>query len=198
MLSVTGIGAMAPGVAPLLRTGARAGDVIAVTGTPGDSAAGLAVLQDRLAVSRADRSYLLSRFWSPTPRVEEGVLLATSGACHACIDMSDGLGQDLGHLARGAGLRARIDAASLPRSPAMARHASRDPDQALSWALGGGEDYELIAAIDPAKFDALARRLQRKGLAPLTRIGSFVKGTGVVLQGSGRRIDWTGFSHFGD
>jgi thiamin-phosphate kinase len=108
----------------LKRSGAKPGDWIYVTGTPGDSAAGLAILQDRLVVaSAADADYLLARHLRPMPRVLQGQALRDLAS--SAIDLSDGLISDLGHILKASGCGARIDLDAMPLSDALLRHAER-------------------------------------------------------------------------
>lgn len=105
-----------------------------MTGTPGDSAAGLAILQDRLQVADAkDADYLLKRHLRPTPRILQGQALRDLAS--AAIDISDGLISDLGHIVNACGCGARVNVDALPYSTAFAQHV--EPEQALRWALSG-------------------------------------------------------------
>jgi thiamine-monophosphate kinase len=116
-ISVTAAG-FVPAGQSLQRSGARVGDLVYVTGWPGDAAAGLELLQGkRQCASRADRSILESRFRRPEPRVAVGQKLR--GLAPACIDVSDGLAQDLGRLAAASGVGARLRVNELPRSRAL-------------------------------------------------------------------------------
>ena len=170
------------------RTGARAGDGIWVTGTIGDGALGLAVAQGKLA---DPTGHLLDRYRLPRPRLG----LPIAGIASAGMDVSDGLVQDLGHLCRAAGLQATVEAPLVPLSDA-ARAAG--PDW-LTTCLTGGDDYELLLAVPPARETALHQAAQQARLS-LTRIGSFGPGAHGVLvrDAAGRQIDLDrpGWSHF--
>ena len=127
----------------LKRSGAKPGDWIYVTGTPGDSAAGLAILQNRLTVEDADdAAYLVKRHLRPTPRILHGQALRERAS--SAIDLSDGLISDVGHILKASGVGARVDLDLFPLSEQLLRHV--EPEQALRWALSGGEDYELHGA----------------------------------------------------
>ena len=186
-LSLTAVGHVAPG-RMVRRTGARAGDGIWVTGTIGDGALGLAVAQGKLA---DPTGHLLDRYRLPRPRLG----LPIAGIASAGMDVSDGLVQDLGHLCRAAGLHATVEAPLVPLSDA-ARAAG--PDW-LTTCLTGGDDYELLLAVPPARETALHQAAQEARL-PLTRIGSFCPGAhGVLVRDeAGRQIDLDrpGWSHF--
>jgi thiamine-monophosphate kinase len=169
-LTVTALGAVPEGRA-VLRSGARPGDLVAVTGTLGDAALGLRAGAPRALVSRQRR---------PAPRLAAGRALA--GVVRAAIDVSDGLAQDLEHVCRASGVGARIGLPDLPLSPAYRRMARRLPDP-FAPALAGGEDYELVVAIPPTSLER-ARAAARRARTPLTVIGRFVRGEGVRVVGA--------------
>ena len=189
-LSLTILGTVASGKA-VHRTGARAGYGIWVSGTIGDAALGLAALQGRLA---DPTGALAARYHLPEPRL--GLVRADLVA--ACLDVSDGLVQDLGHLCRAGGVNnggvgAEIEAALVPRS-AAARAAG---PAWLATCLTGGDDYEVLMAVPPEHEPALA------GLSttvPRTRIGRFVPGAAAVRvrdeAGGVMMLDHGGWSHF--
>lgn len=177
---------LVPAGQALRRSGARPGDAIFVTGTPGDAAAGLAVHQGRLPAGEG-AACLRERFFHPQPRVAIGLQLR--GRATACIDVSDGLLQDLEHvLRRSGGLGARINLAAIPLSPALREVAG---DEALGLALGGGDDYELCFTWPagqplPAGVDA-------------TRIGEITAVPGLVgYDAAGREqpLQARGYRHF--
>ena len=186
-LSVTVLGTVAPGRA-LHRVGARAGDGIWVSGTIGDGALGLLAATGRLA--DAD-GYLSGRYRLPQPRLALG--LALHGIAHAAMDVSDGLVQDVGHLCRASGLAAEIDAGAVPLSP-----PARAADMLVT-CLTGGDDYELVMAIPPAREAALAAAA-RATCIPVTRIGGFLAGAPRVTvrraDGSILPLERGGWSHF--
>jgi thiamine-monophosphate kinase len=192
-ITVTIIGIVPIGVA-LERRGAQAGDAIFVTGSPGDSAAGLALEQNRLHVADPMSAQILrDRFLFPTPRCEVGVALR--GLASACIDVSDGLGGDLEKLCAASGCGAEIDAAALPVSDALVSAVGRE--LAREYALTGGEDYELLFTVPLARLGAMTNAIAL-GLGPVTRIGSLVSGNGVrVFAGGGvMQFSGAGFDHF--
>lgn len=183
-LSATLIGHVAPGQA-LRRSGARAGDGIFVTGTIGDGALGLEVRRGKL---QDPTGFLRRRSVLPDPRV--GLELA--GIVNAAIDISDGLVQDLGHLCRAGGLRAVINARDVPASP----EAAALGDDALELRLTGGDDYELLLAVPPENEAALRAAC---GAVPVTRIGTFQPGAGVVVLGADGEpmaLSGAGWKHF--
>ena len=189
-LSLTLLGHVAPGQA-LRRVGAQAGHEVWVTGTIGDGALGLRALQGHLP----DRDgWLAGRYRRPEPRVALGIALSQSQAVAACMDVSDGLVQDLGHICRAAGLGAEVTTDQVPLSDA-ARAAGP------GWrelCLTGGDDYELLMAVPPSDVAMLCRTAAGVGV-PVTRIGRFVEGAGVrFLDEAGHGITFRqqGWSHF--
>jgi thiamine-monophosphate kinase len=189
-VSVTVVG-FVPQALALRRDGARPGDAIYVSGTPGDAAAGLALRQGRLTAPPAGADRLLARFLWPTPRLELGLRLR--GLASACIDVSDGLGGDLGKLCRASGVGAEIDSARLPLSDAL-RELLPGP-RAAAFALRGGDDYELLFTAPPA---ACAAVESIDGAAAPRRIGTIVATPGVRCDGVALQGDsGHGFDHFG-
>lgn len=195
-LSMTlGIHGFVPAGRALKRAGAKPGDWIYVTGTPGDSAAGLAILQNRLQVAdAADSEYLLKRHLRPTPRILQGQALRDLAS--AAIDLSDGLISDLGHIVKASACGARVDLNALPWSDAMTRHV--EPEQALRWALSGGEDYELCFTVPELNRGALEVAMGQLGVA-FTCIGQMsadVEGIHFMRDGTPVTFDWKGYDHF--
>ncbi len=190
-----------PRDAALLRSGARVGDAIFVTGTLGDAAAGLRCMDksaddaQHLFNAPADtREALLTRLNRPVPRVAQG--LALRGQANACIDVSDGLLADLGHICTASGVGAEIDLESLPASPALLRLFDADARAVLQ--ASGGDDYELCFTANAQTSGALLGDIARSGCAA-TRIGRVVAKSGVrALDGAGRPVtlDRAGWEHF--
>lgn len=174
-----------PSGAARLRSAARPGDCICVTGPLGDSAAGLKAILD--GVERdADVQALIDRHYLPLPRVEEGLQLAATPGVHAMMDISDGIGSDLGHILEASGCGARIDVAARPLSPALRRVCARLGWDAPALAIGGGEDYELLFTCTPEAEKALP--------VPHSVIGTTTAGTCLEWLGTGRSFH--GFDHF--
>jgi thiamine-monophosphate kinase len=165
---------------PRLRSAARAGDAIAVTGALGRSAAGLAVLEmgaevaGRHGLGGDVLDEIVRAHLRPRARVAEGRWLGQAAGVHAMMDCSDGLATDLGHICRESGVGARISLDLLPiatGAKAAARAFGRDP---VEWATGGGEDYELLLTCGQGDLDRLSREFQRATGTPLTMIGEAV------------------------
>ncbi|MGY0505506.1 thiamine-phosphate kinase [Luteimonas sp. e5] len=188
-LAVSVIGLVEAGSA-LQRAHARAGDEVWVSGHLGDAAAALAQWQAGGPVMPE----LRTRLERPQPRIALG--RALRGLAHACIDLSDGLVADLGHICRASGLGARIEVEALPCSPALAELAV-DAGQRLAWQVAGGDDYELCFSAPPQSRPALEALSRDLGLA-LSCIGAMVPGSGVQLLREGRpwQAPRRGFEHF--
>ncbi|HEY8386365.1 MAG TPA: thiamine-phosphate kinase [Porticoccaceae bacterium] len=188
-VTITALGTVPVGNA-LLRSGARPGDRLYVTGSLGDARGALEVMDEHGGGGGA----LAQRYWLPQPRLTAGVLLR--GLASAALDISDGLAQDAGHIARASGVGCRIEVASLPVSAALAGIVDRD--RALLWALTGGDDYELCFTVPPHNVPAVERALNDAGEA-YARIGEMVVGEGVTcLDGEGQpmTVERGGYAHF--
>jgi thiamine-monophosphate kinase len=192
-MTVTLTGVVPVGVA-LQRSGGQPGDAVFVTGSPGDSAAGLALEQQRLHVADPMSARILrDRFLFPTPRCEVG--LALRGLASACIDISDGLGGDLEKLCAASGCGAEIDAAALPVSESLVGAVGKE--LAREYALTGGEDFELLFTVPQARLNAMNDAIAL-GLGPVTRIGTLVPGNAVRVftRGGVMQFSGAGFDHF--
>lgn len=130
----------------LTRAGAHAGDRVYVTGVLGDAAIGLLFAQGKLDLPEKYRANVLARLNRPLPRVAAGERLR--GLASACIDISDGLGADLGHLLAASAVGARIDLRRLPVTPA---YDSAFAEYGWDLALASGDDYELCFTVPPAR-----------------------------------------------
>jgi thiamine-monophosphate kinase len=194
-LSITALGRIAAGRA-VLRSGARPGDRVFVSGTLGDAALGLAALKGELGrLDAASRAFLVARYRLPQPRLALGQRLV--GLARAMMDVSDGLAGDLGHLCKASGVGASIEAARLPLSPAARAAIAAEPPRLMA-ALAGGDDYELLFAAPPEAESALAA-LARDAGVPLTMIGQIEGGSGVRVldeRGAAMSLAVTGYRHF--
>ena len=190
--SLTIIGTVPPGQA-LHRRGARIGDEVWVSGSIGDGALGLRVLQGSLAADA--EGHLARRYHLPEPRLALGQALR--GVARAAMDVSDGLVQDLGHLCRAAGCGAEITADAVPLSTA-ARVALAGDAALLPLILTGGDEYELLFATAPEDAVAVQATSIKAGV-PVARIGRFIAGEGVVVRdasGATIMLPQGGWSHF--
>lgn len=183
-----------PQGAAIRRSGALVGDSIFVTGSLGDAAAALAVIEERLLVEADHGHYLKARFYQPQARISCGQRLR--GIASAAIDVSDGLVADLGHIMRASGVGAELYCAQLPLSAALL--ASCGVSQAINYALSGGDDYELCFTAHSSCCGPLSEISQSLGL-PITEIGKVVEGAGVMcLDQNGDVVDIArrGYQHF--
>ena len=178
----------------LLRSGARPGDLVFVSGTPGDAAAGLAVEQGRLSASGEVASYLRKRFLYPSPRMALGKCLR--GYASACIDVSDGLLGDVGKLAHASGCGVELSYESLPISEALVEAVGGE--RARELALTGGDDYELCFTVSPANIEKLRQEFppDRWGYS---LIGTVREAPGAVVMRDGNVMEFShsGYDHFG-
>jgi thiamine-monophosphate kinase len=193
-LSVQALGTVRPGEA-LLRSGANPGDLLFVSGTPGDAAAGLQLEMTGVknpTLDDANPAVLRQRFLYPTPRIALG--RALRGLASACIDISDGLAADAGKLAEASGCGVRIEAVQLPLSAALRDVVGRE--EAVQLALSGGDDYELCFTLPAVRLAELPERLA--GLnCPVTCIGVIESQPGVVVFDQGRPLSVrAGYDHF--
>jgi len=202
-LSVTAVGHAGQAEDLVLRSGARPGHAVAVTGHLGGAAAGLRLLENRELAEGLEpdvRKALIGRQLEPKARLVEARLLAAGGAA-AMIDVSDGLAADLGHIAEASRVRINLESAYLPVQPGVAEVAAADPagdmPQGTDFALAGGEDYELALTLDHSTFEAVRTELRAIG-CELTKVGSVVEGRGVVVTSGGRPVDApAGHEHLG-
>lgn len=185
----------------LVRSGARPGDAIFVSGTLGDGAAALAMLKQQFKVGDDAERYLDGRFYRPVPRVALGQIIR--GLATSAIDISDGLLADLTHICRASEVGAQIDVDKLPISNAVCAHT--DVDTWCPWALSGGDDYELCFTL--AQKDELRLREMIEQLPlDISVIGSVVGGSGIHCFKNGQLVSVhetenniessTGYRHF--
>ncbi len=179
-INVTVLGTCPRGKAKL-RSAARPGDLVCVTGTLGDSAAGLRLI---LGGQKGAAPRLMDRHYTPTPRVEEGLALSCLPGVHAMMDISDGVGSDLRHILDESGVGARIDTGKLPISKELQALCSEKGWDPKELALSGGEDYELLFTMDPQETPDI----------PYTVIGEITANPTVTWEGGSR--DYMGYKHF--
>lgn len=187
----------------ILRSGAREGDVIMVTGSLGDSRAGLElILNPDTGVPDDVRRFLEERHLAPQPRLEEGRTLARWGKVTAMADVSDGLAGDIGHICDASGAGAEIRMADLPVSSACKEAALAAGKDAWDWALSGGEDYELLFTVSPDSVEEVRELLRSETGTLCTAVGRIVsREEGVrVIRPDGRSVSAVsgsgGWDHF--
>jgi thiamine-monophosphate kinase len=175
----------------LTRSGAKSGDLLFVSGIPGEAAAGLAVIQRRI-LGGEPAAFLTHRFLRPRPRIELGRQLRT--AATAAMDVSDGLLTDLKKLCAASGVGAQLNVDLLPESAAM--RELFEADDGLQYALAGGDDYELLFTLPSERAAAVLSTLQLQ--QRVTQIGVITDATDVVCLRNGQpfRIKRTGYDHF--
>ena len=196
-ISITLFGHL-PEQRPLTRSGAKAGDLVFLSGSLGDGALGLLAARGELPdLAPAARDLLIDRYERPRPRLALGQVLHDGALATAAMDLSDGLLQDLGHIARQSGVAARIERDRLPLSAAAEAALSADSEL---WVplLSGGDDYELLFTVPAALAPAVREAAEGLG-ERVTEIGAIASGEGIQLFGSdGQEILFrsAGWSHF--
>ncbi len=174
----------------LLRSGAKVGDAIFVTGTLGDSGAGLKVLLGDLSRSE-EGDYLIGKHLRPMPRLAEGRKLLATGSVGAMMDVSDGIASDLVHILRASGVGAEVEMTALPLSPELERICLREGWDKYTLAASAGEDYELLLTAP----EEIAEKVD----FPLYKIGKIVAGKaeiGWLKESKKIEFNTKGFTHF--
>lgn len=180
------------------RSGANPGDLIYVSGTLGDSAAGMRLaLGDEAGLSEEDREFLLRRHHRPEPRVALGQALAASGAVTSMLDLSDGVASDLRHICRQSGVSAVIDQTAIPVSPAFRRFRGFSDAGTGNLEISGGEDYELLCTVAHGGRDDVEALAAESGISCIGRIEA---GDGRIClenaQGVRTELEARGYEHF--
>ncbi|WGE41280.1 thiamine-phosphate kinase [Actinobacillus equuli] len=179
----------------LFRHQAKVGDWIFVSGSLGDSAAGLSLLLNNCKISDESDRYLVQRHLRPTPRVELGLALRAFSRC--AIDISDGLLADLGHILTRSQVGAEIELDNIPLSTHLV--AKYSEQEALHFALTGGEDYELCFTVSDDKRSEMEQILRSQGIK-VSCIGKIIQAaSGLILRQNGKQVpvpSQVGFDHF--
>ena len=186
------------------RSGARVGDTIWVSGPLGWAAAGLELLQRGINGQEEAFAPLYEKHLNPRARVELGARLGASGLVHAMMDLSDGLATDLAHLCAASSVRGQVDAATLPGTALLAQAARLTGHDPLSWAISGGEDFEVLFTAAPASASQIVAIGHECGLT-LTPVRSITRGGGVYLLRQladggiqEQSVAYGGYDHFRD
>ncbi len=178
----------------ILRSGAKAGNALVVTGDLGGSGAGLAILEHDLPIEGTEKHLV------PVPRVREGRLLAKSGYVTSMIDISDGLASEVHHICEESGTGAEIYMRKIPLSENVRRVAEYTRKPPYEFALFGGEDYELLFTCQSDKVSLLTKDVLENCNTPLTTVGRIVETSGsiTIADASGRIVPLTprGYNHF--
>jgi len=205
-ISVTAYGYVPHGKA-IRRRGARVGDDLWVTGTLGDSAAGLRLLQmyperySPLLFDDTDKrnELLVCAHIGGYARLREGQALAATGHVHAMMDLSDGLAGDLGHMVQASKVGAVIQEPAIPLSEELREASAEYGWDSLDLALHGGEDYELLIATSPRWRRQIESAIEAIPGSTITRIGTVVEGSGITLRradGTEEALEAKAFTHF--
>jgi thiamine-monophosphate kinase len=180
------------------RSGARCGDVVAVTGDLGDSEGGLRLILSSKGQAREEK-YLVKRHYRPRPHLEEGFFLAQQPEVRAMMDVSDGIDSDLKRIMESSGCGVEVHLENLPVSRALKKCCEKYSWNVDEVAASGGEDYCLLITVEPKKFQALSVKYRRRFARNLQPIGRITaeKGKLVYLK-NGRPVSLkkTGFDHF--
>lgn len=193
-ICITVLGQVPPGQA-LLRSGARAGDEVWVSGALGDARLALEAFRGRVALEGDGLEVARRAMERPEPRV--GLGLALRGVASAAIDLSDGLAGDLGHVLAASGVGARLDVDALPRSVLL---AGQPRELQLECLLAGGDDYELLFTAPAARRQAVLAAGAGAGV-PLARVGTIEAEPGLRLvdrDGQALAARFAGFDHFAE
>lgn len=178
----------------LLRSGAKAGDIVAVAGMIGGASAGLRVVRNKVTaeLSAEEKEALLQAYYQPEPQLAAGILLREYA--HAAIDISDGLLADLGHIAEASAVRIEVGQEQVPVSAATQKVLR---EEGMLDALNGSDDYALAFTLAPAQWPLLQERAKAQGLA-VTQIGTIVEGSGCVcIDADGHIVSNSdGYRHF--
>lgn len=179
----------------MLRSGAKSGDVVAVTGVFGKPAAGLRLLAEECKVPKGLREALLDSVFMPKARLQEGLALAASGAVTSSIDSSDGLAWSLHELSKMSGVGFVID--YVPVADEAKQFAEFCGADVLELALYGGEEYELVVTVKPESWRDAEKEVEVVG-GRLLRVGRVTQEKEVVLESDGQKrlIEPRGWEHF--
>lgn len=180
------------------RGGVRPGDLFCATGHLGGSRAGLEVLRRGHSPGRFDEP--TRRYLRPVPRVREAIAMGDAASIHAAIDVSDGLASEIHHLCRMSRVGARIEQTAIPIHPDTDAVARLCDTEALTFALSGGEDFELLFAVAPGDAEQVARAVKDATGAPVSVLGEAVPPEqGICLRredGAWHPLPDTGYEHF--
>ncbi len=181
----------------LLRSNARPGDEIFVTGYPGEARAGFLLVERN--DTRKEYQPLRERFFVASPRLSVGRFLGSLGERIALIDVSDGLLQDLGHILEESRVGAVLEKETLPVSPLLARFCKEENLNPLDFVLRGGEDFELLFTAPPCLERIIQEEIPERFGVPVARIGRIIPERGKILVREGEDLlplDFRGFDHF--
>ncbi len=181
-----------------LRNMAKEGDIIAVTGYLGNSAAGLHAVLNDLSSEDSNVDYLIQQHNKPIPHIEEGVWLVQQKGVHAMMDVSDGIASDINHILKASKKGAAIELSNLPLSHQLKKFSEKQKLNLYDLATSGGEDYCLLVTIDKAHFNDLAERYKKEFRQELFPIGEINNTSSLQFLLNNKEIEHTkgGFNHF--
>lgn len=206
-VNITLIGKVPQGKS-LKRSEVIEGDILAVTGNPGEAKAGFEIISGKAGNVRSEERVLIKSFLRPEARLDVGFILCANNTAivsretflvRGCIDLSDGLAKDAGRIAKLNNLKAIIHADLLPASDILINFWKRRNRDYVEMIYIGGEDYELLFSVAPDYFEKTKKEIESKTGISVTKIGEWVKGQGVSLvmnDSSVRDISKLGFDHF--
>ncbi|MFC1855868.1 thiamine-phosphate kinase [Thermodesulfobacteriota bacterium] len=182
----------------ITRCGARVGDGIFVTGNLGNSAGGLAILQNGHNVSESVKKYLTRKHLSVVPRVDEGAFLAHSGRVSSMIDISDGIGSDIRRICYESNVGAMINLGLIPVTKQLKELSQVAKKSVYDYAISGGEDYELMFTVNSADEEKLMEDYNKRFKKRAVRIGEITQGRSVVtVDNAGVKTEISvGYDHF--
>ncbi len=192
-ITIQAMGFVPPKAAPL-RSGAKAGDVIFITGTIGDAGMGLSIITGEHKPENEESAHFLTqRYNKPTPRVALG--LGIRKIASSAIDLSDGLAGDLSHILDASNVGAVIELESLPLSEALLSEC--DSETAVKYALSSGDDYELCFTVPEDNIEKLEKALKSTGCV-YKQVGRITGGRGITYTREGNKVElqMNGYSHF--
>ncbi len=185
----------------ILRSGAKPGDQVVVTGQLGDSAAGLRLLVDSsLSLPNEQREALVRSHLLPIPRLKEAAVIADLRTATAMIDLSDGLSSDIGHICEQSGVGVRLWENRLPISKSAQEVAAQTQTPAWQLALAGGEDYELCLTVAANAVESLMQQVTQITGTPMSVVGEILlieQGRQLMLSnGQEVTLEPSGWEHF--
>ncbi|MGQ9472539.1 MAG: thiamine-phosphate kinase [Candidatus Caldatribacteriaceae bacterium] len=195
---VTMLGEVERGRPLPLRSCARVGDAIVVTGFLGESRAGLSITLGNDEEEKEKYRLLWERYCVPQPRIEVGRFLGSLGERIALIDISDGLVQDLLHVTQASGVGAILYAEAIPLSPLLREWCKRRGEDPLQLALGGGEDFELLFTMERVLAEEVVKDMERLCGVQATIVGEVIEERNIFLsrEGKSERLVLPGWNHF--
>ncbi len=178
----------------VLRSGAKVGDLICVTGTLGGAAVGLKLLENGEQYEKSKHKKLLRRQFAPNPQTEIGQVIGAENLATSMIDLSDGLSSDLFHLCQSSKVGAKIYADKIPAEPRISNFKSEISN--LNFAMNGGEDFELLFTVSPKKYFQTENTLKKRGFFHIGEITANAEIIELITNAKPLILQPKGFRHF--